>query len=304
MKSIKSLILVSIVFYLSCPLSWAAKKVNVVCTLSTFQSLVEVIGGEYVKCKYIASPKFNPHFIEPKPSDVLKVKRADLFVHAGLDFELWRYPLVDAAGNKDVRPGGKRELDLSKGVHLLEVPDESISRSQGDIHIYGNPHYWYHPGNVKIVAKNIAVKLSEINPENKTIYDQNLKLFSDKVNIKIKVWKELMHPFQNMELIGYHNSWPYMMEFLNLKMKQFLEPKPGISPSPRHLNYLINYIEEHKIKAIVSSSFYSDRSINYLVKETDVKDIQLVQSVYEKKEIKDYLSMMDYNIHRIKEGLQ
>jgi len=157
----------------------SAAPLKVVTTLSTFADLVKNIGGEHVEVSYVASPKFNPHFIEPKPSDVLKVKRADLFVHAGLDLELWRWPLVEAAGNREVMPGGSRELDLSRGVILLEVPDRSLSRSEGDIHLYGNPHYWLDPNNAKTMAESISKKLSEIDPVHASEFEKNLENFDD-----------------------------------------------------------------------------------------------------------------------------
>ncbi|MBI4227822.1 MAG: zinc ABC transporter substrate-binding protein, partial [Candidatus Omnitrophica bacterium] len=120
----------------------AAPPVRVAATLSTFAEIVKQIGGEHVEASVIAPPRFNAHFIEPRPSDVLKVKKADLFVHAGLDLEVWRAPLLDAAGNAQVFPGQPGELDLSRGIALLEIPDRPLSRVMGDIHLYGNPHYW------------------------------------------------------------------------------------------------------------------------------------------------------------------
>src|SRR3989338_7024971 len=119
----------------------ADQPLRVVPSLSTFADLVKVIGAEYVDVSSIAPPKFNPHFIEPKPSDVLKVKRADLFIHAGLDLELWRWPLLDAAGNTKLFAGSPGQLDLAQGIPLLEVPSRAVTRAEGDIHIYGNPHY-------------------------------------------------------------------------------------------------------------------------------------------------------------------
>ncbi|MBI1992501.1 MAG: zinc ABC transporter substrate-binding protein, partial [Candidatus Omnitrophica bacterium] len=163
----------------------AAERLKVVATLSTFADLAETIGGEHVEVSSIASPKFNPHFIEPKPSDVLKVKRADLFVHAGLDLELWRWPLVDAAGNREVMPGAAHELDLSRGIELLEVPSRPLSRLEGDIHLYGNPHYWLQPENAKTMARAIAEKLSALDPAHAGDYRKSLDAFLARLQEKI-----------------------------------------------------------------------------------------------------------------------
>ena len=166
-----------------------AERLRVVATLTTFADLAKAVGGDLVDVSAIASPKFNAHFIEPKPSDVLKVKRADVFIHAGLDLELWRFPLVDAAGNRDVMPGGANELDLSHGIALLEVPIRAVSRLEGDIHLYGNPHYWLDPENAKTMARAIGEKLSAMDPEHQAAYQRNAQAFLARLNAKIPEWR-------------------------------------------------------------------------------------------------------------------
>ncbi|MCB0336157.1 MAG: zinc ABC transporter substrate-binding protein, partial [Bdellovibrionales bacterium] len=123
------------------------KKLTIVTTISTFADIAASVGGEYVETSSIASPRFNTHFIEPKPTDVLRLKRADLFIHGGLDLEMWRDPLVNASGRPDFRVGGERQLDVSSSVTLLDLPSGPLSRASGDIHLYGNPHYWQDPKN-------------------------------------------------------------------------------------------------------------------------------------------------------------
>ncbi|MBN4046891.1 metal ABC transporter substrate-binding protein, partial [bacterium AH-315-P07] len=130
----------------------SAAPLKVVATLSTFGDLVKQIGGEHVSVSVIAPPTFNPHFIEPKPSDVLRVKKADLYVYSGLDLEVWSDPLLIAAANPKVRAGGAGHLKLSNGVRLLEVPRANVTRAEGDIHAYGNPHFWLAPDNVAQMA--------------------------------------------------------------------------------------------------------------------------------------------------------
>ena len=154
----------------------AAAPLKVVATLSTFGDLAKTIGGEHVEVETVAPPRFNPHFIEPRPSDVRRVKRADLLVHAGLDLELWRGPLVDAAGNRRVFPGAEGELDLSRGIPLLEVPDRAQTRAEGDIHLYGNPHYWLDPENGKRMAQAICDKLCLVDPAHEQAYHRDFFL--------------------------------------------------------------------------------------------------------------------------------
>lgn len=281
-----------------------AKPLQVVTTMSTFADLAKTIGGAHVAVSYVASPRFNPHFIEPKPSDVLKVKRAQLFIHAGLDLEAWRGPLLDAAGNLSIMPGGDKELDLSKGIALLEVPASPVSRSQGDIHIFGNPHYWVDPENVKIIAAHIAEKLSSLDPANAQEYQSNLQAFTQKLDAKIAEWQNKLAPFKGRELVGYHNEWPYLMRFAGLKMEQFLEPRPGIPPTPKQVEFIQQYVQSKKIRALVISTYFSRDSADAVARRTGVRVIELVQNVGEIPEAKDTISMTDYNVGQMVAALQ
>ncbi|MDP7638907.1 MAG: metal ABC transporter substrate-binding protein [Candidatus Hydrogenedentes bacterium] len=276
-----------------------AAPLKVVATLSTFADLVETVGGDRVEVTHIASPKFNPHFIDPKPSDVLNVKRADLFVHAGLDLELWRFPLVDAAGNARARPGGDGELDLSQGIRLLEVPQDNVSRAEGDIHMFGNPHYWTNPENAKVMARSIAKKLSELDPAGAAGFEERAQAFLDRVDRKIPQWRERIEAAGVKEVVAYHNSWPYLMEFLGLKLDQFVEPKPGVPPSPRHLDFMTNYIKEQDIPVIIQSQYFSLRKTKMLAKRTNATIAPLVQNVAESKETSDYVAMVEYNVETV-----
>jgi len=280
--------------------AWAAEQpLNVVTTLSSFADLAEQVGGDRVKTRYIASPRFNPHFIEPRPSDVLKVKRADLFIHAGLDLELWRWPLVDAAGNPEVRHGGPRELDLSTGVRLLEVPDRAVTRAEGDIHLYGNPHYWLDPENLKTMARSIAGKLSQLDPSHAAGYERRLKQFLAQLEGKITEWKQIASGLRGKEAVAYHNEWPYLTEFLGMKVEQFLEPKPGIPPTPKQLAFLGGYMKAHNVPVIIQGTFVPRAAGERLAKETGARLVVLCQNVKEKPECSDAVTMLDHNIRTL-----
>jgi len=277
----------------------AAHPVRVVATLSTFADLVKQIGGDDVEVSFAASPRFNPHFIEPKPSDVLKVKRADLFVHAGLDLELWRGPLLDAAGNLNLFPGGKGELDFSRGISLLEVPDRPVSRLMGDIHIYGNPHYWLSPENARLMAQAIAGKLSELDPGNAQAYQQRLATFLQRIEERIVQWRQMATPLQGKEAIAYHNGWPYLAQFMGIKVEQFLEPKPGIPPTPKQIGFLEAYMKERGIRVILQPTYFPRSASEALAKRTGAKVVTLCQNVGELPEAKDYFSFMNYNVRQL-----
>ena len=233
------LLVLSLIFTLH---ARADDKIKVVATLPTFAAIATTIGGDYVSASSIASAKFNPHFIEPKPSDVIKLKRADLYIHSGLDLEAWSGPLIVASARAEFRQGGERQLDLSKGILLLEIPNEQVSRAEGDVHLYGNPHYWLDPRNGLLIAETIAQKLAEIDPPHRAAYLTNLATFRSAIETKITSWQNLVAPFKGSRLVGYHNEWVYLMNFINMKMEEFLEPKPGIPPSPSQVAAVIEYI--------------------------------------------------------------
>lgn len=277
----------------------AEAKIKVVATLSTFADLVQKIGGDRVKVHTVASPRFNPHFIEPKPSDVLRTSQADLFVHAGLDLEAWRAPLVEAAANIKILPGGEGDLDLSQGITLLQQPTQPLSRAQGDIHLFGNPHYWLNPENGAIMAKAIAAKLSAMDSSHTAEYEANLAKFLARLDEKIPEWKAQVSSDKGKEAIAYHNEWVYLADFAGVKIDQFLEPKPGIPPTPKHLAFLEGYVKKHGIPAIFQATFYSKDAARVLEKRTGIKLYLLCVNVGEIPEAGDFFSFFDYNIGTI-----
>ncbi|MBI2884625.1 MAG: zinc ABC transporter substrate-binding protein [Candidatus Omnitrophica bacterium] len=275
-----------------------------VATLSTFADLAKTVGGEHVNVSTIAPATFNPHFIEPKPSDVLKVKRAALLIHAGLDLELWRWPLLDAAGNTRLFPGQPGELDLSQGIPLLEVPTRVISRAEGDIHIYGNPHYWLDPENAKVMAQAIGDKLSAIDPAHEQDYRRNLQDFLTRLDQKISEWKARLAPYQGQELVGYHKEWPYLMRFAGLKMEQYLEPKPGIPPTPKQVQFIEGYMRDHRIPAVVQATYFPRRTSDAVARDTGASVVLLCQNARELPACSDYLSMLEYNVTQLVGALE
>lgn len=283
--------------------AFARDKIKVVATLTTFADLVKQIGKERVEAQALSAAKFNPHFYEPKPSDVLKTQKADLFVHAGLDLELWRYPLVEAAGNPDILPGGKKELALSEGISLLEAPQTALTRLQGDVHIHGNPHYWVDPRNAAIMAGNIAEKLKEIDPLNSSTYDKNLNEFLRKLDDRIIFWQNELSQVKGREIVAYHNEWIYLTEFAGIRLSRYLEPKPGIPPAPKHLASLEEYIKENKVSAIVQPTYFPKSYSQDLAGRANIKVIILAQNVGEVQQAEDYFSMMDYNVKSLKDVL-
>jgi len=281
---------------------WAAGKIKVATTTSTFASLVKEIAKDKADVYFIASPNRDIHFISPTPKDVMKVKACDVFVHAGLDLEAWRVPLLDAVGRLDLMgPVGERQLDMSKGISLLEVPT-SLSRAQGDIHAFGNPHYWLDPVNGKIIAENIAEGLSRIYPQDADFFQKNLQDFERRMDEKMKDWENWVSPYKGAGVVTYHNSWPYFTERFGLVTLTHVEPKPGIPPTPKHLQEIVQIMNEKKGKVIIKEVFHEGRAPQKIAKETGATVVTLATETGEVKG--DYAALFDENIHRLVEAFQ
>lgn len=292
-------ILTSICIGLTMLCGAASAELKVVATLSTFANLVETIGGEHVDVDHVAPPQFNPHFIDPRPSDVLRVKKADVFVHSGLDLEAWREPLLNAAGNPRAIRGGTGEINLAEGVRLLNAPQPGVTRAAGDIHLFGNPHFWLGPENGVVMARTIARRLSEIDPAHAADYETNLAAFESKLRSKMDEWRSTLAPHAGKELVAYHDQWPYFADFAELRIEQFLEPKPGIPPGPKHLAFIESYIQTQDVQGIVYASVFPSKPAEVLSKKTGVPVIPLAQGVGEVDAATDYIALIQYNVDQL-----
>jgi zinc/manganese transport system substrate-binding protein len=276
-----------------------AGAIKVVTTLPDFKSITELIGGDKVSVSSIATGYQNPHFVDPKPSYIIGLSKADLFVTVGLDLEIgWSPQLLASSRNSKIQKGSPGYVDASVNIPLLQVPS-SVNRAEGDIHIYGNPHYWLDPMNGKIIARNIADGLERIDPSNKNFYETNLKNFDNQIDSKMKEWLTKMAPYKGTKLIAYHNEWVYFETRFGLKIVDFLEPKPGIPPTPSQLVKVINEIKANNIKVIISSPYFTTSSSDVVAKQTGAKELTLATSVGAFSSIKNYFDLFDYDISQL-----
>jgi zinc/manganese transport system substrate-binding protein len=281
-----------------------ANKIVVVTTTSDLRSITELIGEDKVDVSSIATGFQNPHFVDPKPSYIIKLSKADMFVTVGLDLETgWSPQLLSSSRNPKIQKGSNGYVDASVGVTLLQVPS-SINRGEGDIHIYGNPHYWLDPVNGKQIAKNICDGLEKISPENTAFFEANLKAFDTKIDLKLKEWTLKMAPFKGAKLIAYHNEWCYFEQRFGLTIVDFMEPKPGIPPTPAQLVKIISEVKNNAIKVIISSPYFTTSSSDVVSEQTGAKAIILGTSVGAFDSIKDYFDLFDYNIDKLIQGLK
>src|SRR5256885_16796792 len=186
----------------------AAKRLNVVTSTTDLAALAQEVGGDRINVDSIAKGYQDPHFVEAKPSFLLKLRNADLLISVGLDLEIgWLPPLITQSGNGRIQPGANGFLDASQFAEILEIPQGKVTRAEGDVHPLGNPHYWLDPGNGRRIAKGIAQKLGELQPKDASYFQQRFQDFDRRLTAAEKVWDQQMKPYHGRKLVTYHRSW-------------------------------------------------------------------------------------------------
>lgn len=286
----------------------AQRPLRVVTSLPTYAAIAREIVGDKGTATAIAAGAEEPHFVQPKPSFVPLLAGADLFVTTGLDLELWVPALLDKANNPRVSEGGNGYVAASAGIPLLEVP-ASLSRSQGDIHIYGNPHVHTDPVNGIQIAKNIAAGLGRVDPADTAYFTARFLAFQKKVleelygadlvriltsdalfemalnrtewdflqqnryqgtplASRLGGWMKEAEVFRGREMICYHREWIYLSARFNVPCVEFIEPKPGIPPSPRHVRDVVELIRSRHIPVVFSPNYYDRRQVREIAART------------------------------------
>jgi zinc/manganese transport system substrate-binding protein len=283
-----------------------AAKLNVVTTTADLASITTAVGGEFVDVTAVARGYQDPHFVEPKPSFLLLLKKADLLEVIGLDLEIgWLPPLIDQSRNAKIRLGSAGYLDVSRGVEILDRPTGAVNRSMGDVHPMGNPHYWLDPGNAIRIAIQVEKKLEELQPANATYFQKRLNDFKVRMNDANKRWTAALAPFKGAKIVTYHNSWPNFMRRYGLTVVNYIEPKPGVPPSPSHLFQLINMMKEQKVKVIIMEPYFDAKTPQSVAERTGAELIVLYPSVGGAKSgTDDYFSLFDYNVNALVAALK
>lgn len=277
-----------------------AKKINVITTSTDLRSIAEFIGGEKIKAESITKGYSNPHEIDPKPSFMVKLSKADLFIRIGLDLEQWAQLLIDGARNPRIRFGSPGHVVASVGVDLQGIrAGAMVDRSLGDVHIFGNPHYWLDPLNGKIIAQNILEGLKRISPENTEYFEDNKKLFDREIDIRLAGWYKRMKPYSGTKVVAYHRSWPNFSKSFGINVVDYVELKPGIAPSPAHIAALIRKIKTEGIKVIIKEPCYESKIPNFISSKTGASVLILPVSVEGVKGVNDYFDLFDYIIDNL-----
>ncbi|HAN04661.1 MAG TPA: zinc ABC transporter substrate-binding protein [Elusimicrobia bacterium] len=278
---------------LACWAGAARAEIKVVTASSDLKYICERVGGAEVKAESLASGDQDLHMVEPRPSLVYKLKKADLVVRVGLDLDMWVDSLINAARNKRLFYGKEGYVDASAGVPLLEKPEGKVDASMGDIHIYGNPHYWLDPANSKIMAANILAGFKRAAPDKAAVFEANYAAFVRELDEKMAGWQARMARYKGLKVITYHSSWPYFARRFGLDVAGHVEPKPGIPPTAAHLDGLVKKMKAENIKVILTESYYPRRGPDFLAGKTGAVVVPAAVSAGGARDVKTYFDVFD-----------
>ncbi len=273
---------------------------HVVSSIPTLGSLAREVGGDRVQVESLGKGYQDPHFVEAKPNLMLVLNRADLLLYVGLELEIgWLPPLVLGSRNPKIQTGELGSLDCSRAIPVLDIPTTRIDRSMGDIHPQGNPHYWLPPGNARIIAGEIAARLSQIDPEGKATYDKNLAAFNARVDAKEKEWAPMVAKMKGAKIVTYHKSWSYVSHWLGMEEIGYVEPKPGIPPDPNHLVQLIQMMRAEKAQLLLVEDFYNKNTAQLVAEKAGAKLMVLPTDVGATPEIKSWFDLVETGLRRL-----
>lgn len=334
MKNLLSLIVILAVAGAPVGRAQGEPKLRVVTTLPDYQFIAESIGGDRVVVNAIVEGNQDAHFIRPKPSFVTLVRDADVLISTGLDLELWLPTVVNKSGNTRVRSGEVGYVAAAQGMRLLEKP-KVMSRSEGGVHIYGNPHVTCSPINMKIAARNIATGLVKNDREGEAYYNENLaklldrldrSLFGDKLVELIggetlcKLaeketlvpflkerqfegkplidyaggWLGRMMPIRGTPIVTYHKNWVYFFSLFGLEEAGTVEPKPGITPSPKHVTELVEHMRARNIKILLAANYFDQQQVRTVASRVGAEPVIVPLYVGGVDGVQDYFQLVDY----------
>ena len=285
--------------------AFAQSKLNVIATTEDLASIAREVGGDRINIEALARGYQDPHFVEAKPSFILKLQKADVLIAVGRELEIgWLPPLVQQSRNSRIQPGADGYLDASLNAQILEIPTGQITRAMGDVHPQGNPHYWLDPENGKRVAKSIADKFSQLRPGDKAVFDQRLADFSSRLDAAEKRWLAAMAPYKGTKMVTYHRSFPNFAERFGLEIIGYVEPRPGIPPTPQHTLDLINEMKRQNVKLVLVEPYFDLKTPNAIGRETGAQVLVMPPSVGGVKEVGDYFKLFDYDVNLLIDAIK
>ena len=283
----------------------AKGQLKVITTTEDMATLAREVGGDRISVESLARGYQDPHFVEPKPSFIAKLHGADLLISVGLQLEIgWLPPLITQSRNPRIQPGAPGYLEGSQFADILEKPAGGVSRAMGDIHPMGNPHFWLDPSNGRAVAQGIATKLSELQGADAAYFGQRSKDFAARLAEAEKGWKAKMAPYRGKKVITFHQSWPNFAKYFDIDVAGYVEPKPGIPPTPSHTLALISQMKSQNIKVIWVEPYFDTKVPNSIAQSVSGEAIVLLPSVGGVPAVTDYFKLFDYDVNLASSAFQ
>jgi zinc/manganese transport system substrate-binding protein len=282
-----------------------AKKLNVVTSTTDMAALTQEVGGDKVSVDAIARGYQDPHFVEAKPSFLLKLRQADLLISVGLQLEIgWLPPLITQSGNPRIQVGAGGYLDASQFAAILEIPQGTVTRAEGDVHPLGNPHYWLDPDNGRRIAKGIAGKLGDLDPGDAAYFQQRFQDFDKRLSAAEQKWDAEMKPYHGRKVVTYHRSFPNFAKHFGLDVIGYVEPRPGIPPTPSHTLELIQLMKRENAKVVLVEPYFDLKTPQSIGRETGAQVIVYLPSVGGEKQVTNYFELFDYDINLLMKAFQ
>jgi zinc/manganese transport system substrate-binding protein len=282
-----------------------AKKLNVMTSTTDMAALTQEVGGDKVNVDSIAKGYQDPHFVEAKPSFLLKLRQADLLISVGLQLEIgWLPPLITQSGNPRIQVGAGGYLDASQFAQILEIPQGTVTRAEGDVHPLGNPHYWLDPDNGRRIAKGIAGKLGDLDPGDAAYFQQRFQDFDKRLSAAEQKWDGEMKPYRGRKVVTYHRSFPNFAQHFGLDVIGYVEPRPGIPPTPSHTLELIQLMKRENAKVVLVEPYFDLKTPQSIGRATGAQVIVYLPSVGGEKQVTNYFELFDYDINLLTKAFQ
>ena len=297
----------------------ALARLDVVVTCSSYEPIAEYIGGDHVEVIHLVEGYQDPHIVRPKPSLAQHLANADLFVATGLDLEAWAPALVDQANNPALRSGEDGYVAVSTGMTVGERPT-SLSRAEGDVHVFGNPHVHASPLNGKVIAENICVGLKRVDPDHASEYDANLARFKAEIDNRLfgeelvsilggKTLSKMAHagtlheflesqsykgkplveylggwlgqaaPLRDLKIVSFHKNWGYFTDLFGIQVVEYMEPKPGIPPTPGHITRVIDTMREQDVQVLLAANYFDAAKVQRVAEQTGATPVIIALAV-------------------------
>ena len=283
----------------------AQGKLNVITTTEDLAAIAREVAGDRATIESMARGYQDPHYVEPKPSFILKLQKADVLVVVGRELELgWLPPLIQQSRNSRIQAGAEGYLDASMNAEILEIPTGQVTRAMGDVHPLGNPHYWLDPENGKRIGKEVSGKFSQLRPNDRAYFEQRLADFNSRLDAAEKKWLAAMAPYKGMKVVTYHRSFPNFAQRFGLDIIGYVEPRPGIPPTPQHTLDLLNEMKRQNVKLILVEPYFDLKTPKKIASDIGGEVLVMPPSVGGVKDVPDYFKLFDYDINLLVEAIK